>query len=109
MRTLGTVGCMTCIDLSKIAHVTCHACRIIGREHVDMLLAEVLAVASELPGCSTAPGGEAGGQAVREASEATACSADDAQPRGSTPPGASNEHFPCWHQCVSWLTQLSCH
>ena len=74
-----------------------------------MLLAEVLAVASELPGCSTAPGSEAGGQAVHEASKAAACSADDAQPRGSTPPGAFNEHLPCCYQSVSWLMRLSCH
>ena len=60
----------------------------IGEEHVDTLLADVLEAASELPSSSTTPGGEAGPQAAHEAARAAASSVDDAWPKGSTPPGA---------------------
>ena len=77
-----------------VAHVACDACRTIGKEQVDKLLADVLVAASKLPSSSTAPGGEAGPQAAHEAARAAARSADDGRPEGSTPPGASMR---IWH------------
>ena len=78
----------------RVAHAACHACRIIGREHVDMLLADVLVAASELPSGSTEPGGGPGPQAAHEAARAAASSADDGRPEGSTPSGATMR---IWH------------
>ena len=75
--------------------MACHACRIIGKKHVDMVLSDVLEAASELPSYSTTAGGEPGPQAAHEAARAAASSAEDARPQSSTLPGASLERLTC--------------
>ena len=73
-----------------------------------MLLADVLVAASELPSSSTVPGGKAGLQTAYDAARPAASSADDAWPKGSTPPGSPKCAFAIqWCRLMSRLTQLS--
>ena len=82
------------MNLACMAH---HARRTLGEEIVEMLHASTLDAASELPTCRTAPlaGCKARLQTAQEAARAAASSADDAQTKGSTPPGALNEDLSC--------------
>ena len=68
-------------------HVAYNACRTLGLEPVEVLLACIIAAASELPSCSITAGGMAGLQAAHEAARTAASSASDAQPEENMPPG----------------------